>query len=627
MTEFHTKLMLTLYRNFRTGNLEREIARMKLSIKRAILILTPLLLLAFLANIVSFTLLNGARESLTAAQATRYDSYLLADELRQSSDDLTRLARTYVVTGDAKYEAQYWDVLAIRNGQKPRPLAYHRIYWDFVAASGAKPRNDGPTVPLQTLMEQAGFTAAEFGKLKQAQANSDGLVKLETKAMNAVKGQFDDGRGNYTVKKDPDFELARTLMHSREYHAFKSDIMAPVDEFYVLLEQRTQGAIQAAERNVAFYHAVNVATLALLGVILALAGWILAVRVSAPLDALKTAMTRLSRNEHGVPIPHLDKGDEIGEMARATDVFKRDLEQADTARAARQDQERRQEEEKRQAMARPADEFEASVSRMVTEVRTATGSVQEDARKLSATAQDASRQSDSMSGAAIHATANVEGVAAAAEELAASVGEIARQVSSASSVAQNAVSEANATNESVKGLAATAQRIGDVVNLIQVIASQTNLLALNATIEAARAGEAGKGFAVVASEVKNLANQTAKATEDIQAQVSAIQEETAHAVQAIDGITRTIGNISTITVAVASAVEEQGAATQEITRNAQEAARGTRGVSANVDGVNDAANRTLRSADTLLSAADTLSRQSAALSAEVDGFVRKVRQP
>ncbi|WP_162488389.1 methyl-accepting chemotaxis protein [Azospirillum lipoferum] len=600
---------------------------MKLSIKTTIAIMAPLLIIAFAANILSFSLLTGARESLTAAQVIRHNSYLLADELRQSSDDLTRLARTYVITGDAKYEAQYWDVLAIRNGQKPRPQAYHRIYWDFVAASGTKPRGDGPTVPLQTLMEQAGFTAAEFGKLKQAQANSDGLVKLETKAMNAVKGLFDDGRGNYTVKKAPDFELARNLMHSKEYHTFKSEIMAPVDEFYVLLEQRTQGAIEAAEREVAFYHTVNVTTLALLGLIMALAGWILISRVSVPLNALKIAMTRLSRNEHGVAVPHLGKGDEIGEMARATDVFKRGLDEAETVRASQQERERRQEEEKRLAMARLADQFETSVSRMVSEVRSATGSVQEDARALSATAQDASRQSASMSEAALNVTANVEGVAAATEELAASVAEIARQVSSASSVARNAVSEANATNESVKGLAATAQRIGDVVNLIQVIASQTNLLALNATIEAARAGEAGKGFAVVASEVKNLANQTAKATEDIQAQVSAIQEETAHAVQAIDGITRTIGNISTITVAVASAVEEQGAATQEITRNAQEAARGTRGVSANVEGANEAADRTRRSADTLLAAADTLSQQSAALSAEVDGFVRKVRQP
>ena len=138
---------------------------MKLSVRKTIFVMAPLLIAAFSANILSFFLLSKANESLTAAQATRYNSYLLADELRQSSDDLTRLARTYVVTGDAKYETQYWDVLAIRNGQKPRPLAYHRIYWDFVAASGTKPRADGPTVPLQTLMEQAGFTAAEFGKL------------------------------------------------------------------------------------------------------------------------------------------------------------------------------------------------------------------------------------------------------------------------------------------------------------------------------------------------------------------------------------------------------------------------------------------------------------------------------
>lgn len=184
------------------------------------------------------------QKEITAAQERRYRSWLLADEMRQSSDDLTRLARTYVVTGDKRYEDQYWAVLDIRNGKAPRPQHYERIYWDFMAADGVKPRPDGKAVSLQQLMEEEGFTAGEFAKLREAQANSDGLVRTETIAMNAVKGLFDDGQGHYTKKGDPDLELARQLMHSREYHLEKAKIMKPIEEFFVLLDQRTGNEVQ-----------------------------------------------------------------------------------------------------------------------------------------------------------------------------------------------------------------------------------------------------------------------------------------------------------------------------------------------------------------------------------------------
>ncbi len=184
------------------------------------------------------------QKEITAAQERRYRSCLLADEMRQSSDDLTRLARTYVVTGDKRYEDQYWAVLDIRNGKAPRPQHYERIYWDFMAADGVKPRPDGKAVSLQQLMEEEGFTAGEFAKLREAQANSDGLVRTETIAMNAVKGLFDDGQGHYTKKGDPDLELARQLMHSREYHLEKAKIMKPIEEFFVLLDQRTGNEVQ-----------------------------------------------------------------------------------------------------------------------------------------------------------------------------------------------------------------------------------------------------------------------------------------------------------------------------------------------------------------------------------------------
>jgi methyl-accepting chemotaxis protein len=247
------------------------------------------------------------------------------------------------------------------------------------------------------------------------------------------------------------------------------------------------------------------------------------------------------------------------------------------------------------------------------------------AQSLTTTAEETSRQSTAVAGASEEATTNVQTVAAAAEELASSIAEIGRQVSDAAKAAGEAVDEAKATNETVAGLVAAAQKIGDVVQLINDIASQTNLLALNATIEAARAGEAGKGFAVVASEVKTLASQTAKATEEIAAQIHAMQSVTDDAATAIRRIGEKIGGINEIAASIASAVEEQGAATQEIARNVQEAAKGTQEVSSNIGGVNQAAAETGQSAGHVSEAARQLSLQSEALKSQIDEFLSKVK--
>jgi methyl-accepting chemotaxis protein len=221
---------------------------------------------------------------------------------------------------------------------------------------------------------------------------------------------------------------------------------------------------------------------------------------------------------------------------------------------------------------------------------------------------------------------NVETVAAAANQLSASIGEIGSQVQRAADVSREAAAQANKTNETVESLAEAGQRIGDVVNLIQSIAAQTNLLALNATIEAARAGEAGKGFAVVASEVKNLANQTARATEDIKTQVDAIQTATKGAVEAIGGIRATIDNVNGIATAIASAVEEQGAATQEITRNIDQAATGTRAVSSSIATVSSASEGIGRDAAAVLAASEALGAMATQLRDATGSLVRGIRQ-
>ena len=272
-----------------------------------------------------------------------------------------------------------------------------------------------------------------------------------------------------------------------------------------------------------------------------------------------------------------------------------------------------------------ADNFESNVKTVVESVASASTEMEMSARTLSATAEEASSQSTAVAAASEEASTNVQTVAAAAEQLAQSVEEVGRQVQQSSTIASNAVSEAQKTNEEVEGLATAAEKIGEVVGLINDIASQTNLLALNATIEAARAGDAGKGFAAVATEVKSLADQTATATEDISSQISAIQIATENAVKAIKGISGTIGELSEISSAIASAVEEQSAATREIAQSVEQAAAGTADVSQNITGVTSGAQQTGDASAQVLEAASELSKQAETLRSQVDGFMVEVR--
>jgi methyl-accepting chemotaxis protein len=255
-------------------------------------------------------------------------------------------------------------------------------------------------------------------------------------------------------------------------------------------------------------------------------------------------------------------------------------------------------------------------------VASAASEMEASAQSMSATAEETNRQSTAVAAASEQAATNVQTVASAAEELSASIREIQQQMATSARIAQQAVEQVDRTDTTVTGLVQAADKIGEVVNLISDIASQTNLLALNATIEAARAGEAGKGFAVVASEVKNLANQTAKATEEIGQQIAAMQTATGDSVQAIRGIGATIKQISEVTTTVASAVEEQGAATQEISRNVQQASAGTQEVSSNITGVSQAATQTGTAAGQVLSAARELAQQGQKLNTEIEAFLR-----
>ena len=347
--------------------------------------------------------------------------------------------------------------------------------------------------------------------------------------------------------------------------------------------------------------------------------------ISGSLGRLNTKMEQLAAGDLDVDIGEARRHDEIGDMAKAVDVFKDSAIAMQRLQAEQEELKRRAERDKRVAMEMLAENFERQVQGVVAAVTAAATQMQSTARSMTETAAGTRQQTLAVAAGANQATVNVQTVAAASEELSASIGDIGRQVSQASTVARQAAAEGQRTNATISGLAQAVQRIGDVVALIDDIASQTNLLALNATIEAARAGDAGKGFAVVASEVKALATQTAKATDDIRSQIGTVQSETGSAVAAIHSISSTILKVNDISSSVAAAVEEQTAATHEITRNVQQAAASTKEVSRNISGVSDAVERAGETASAMLAAADDLARQAQKLNREVDEFLTTVR--
>lgn len=408
-------------------------------------------------------------------------------------------------------------------------------------------------------------------------------------------------------------------------------------------------------------------------------GFLIARGISRPIAQITASMKVLAGGDNDVEVPFHDRGDEIGDIAGAVQVFKDNAIEGERLRAEKVEQDRKAEEAERQAekekaererleaerlreeeqraedakkqaeeedaererveaerekeaaekrradMLKMADDLEANVGSIVDSVAASATQMQGSATSMASAAQEASAQATTVASASEQTSANVGTVAASAEELSGSITEISRQVALSSEIASEASDKAAKTNETMKGLAAAGARIGEVVNLINEIAEQTNLLALNATIEAARAGEMGKGFAVVASEVKTLASQTSNATQEIAEQVNSVQQETANAVEAIEEIATVVGRMTEISTGIASAVEEQSSATEEIARNVEEAASGTREVSSNIVSVTQASDSTGQSAQEVLSASGQLSDQMSSLKGNIDNFLAEIR--
>jgi len=397
--------------------------------------------------------------------------------------------------------------------------------------------------------------------------------------------------------------------------AMKADLLSDQQR----LEAESDTTIGDTERLVVMLAAGGF----LLGCVLAV---LLGKGISRPMTSMCKAMRELAGGNFDVVLPGLGRKDELGEMAGAVEEFKlQAVAKAERDAAAQDAQNKASSEARRIELIRFADEFEAAVGAIVSNVSASAVQLESAAGTLTRTAETTQSLSGQVAGASEETSSNMQSVASATEELSASVEEIGKRVRESSRIAEAAVRQAEQTDGRIGKLSRAAQEIGDVVKLITAIASQTNLLALNATIEAARAGDAGRGFAVVASEVKSLASQTAKATDEISSHIAGMQGATQESVAAIKEIGGTIGQISDIASSISGAVEQQSTATQEIARSVQNVARGTNEAAANIMEVNRGATETGSASEDVLNSARTLSAESTRLRAELDRFMANIR--
>ena len=485
--------------------------------------------------------------------------------------------------------------------------------------SGAALGVTGADLKLDTLKEI--LRSVGFGGIGHAfLVNADGKVLIHPDPAMVMKPMSEVFSGPL-----PKFDggVGETVLGGRDTLVtfFPVEGLPSVKWFVGLAIDKSDAYAELTQFRISATVVTVISVIAMLGLL----GWALHAVVSKPLMNMTRVMGRLAAGDLSVDIPGGERRDEIGAMSHAVKVFKDNahevarLAQAEAAEAARKEARMRRLESLNAA-------FEAQVSRALGQLSATSAEMENVSQAMSSLAVGSQEQTQSVAAATVQMSANVESVAAAAEELSSSIFEIGRQVQTSLRVANQAVDGARHTSGTVAALSEGAQKVGDVVSLIADIAAQTNLLALNATIEAARAGEAGKGFAVVANEVKVLATQTARATEDISAQIADMQAATKETVDSIQGISATITEMNGISTDISAAVEQQGAATSDIARNTQGAAGAAREISGRADHLRDAAGETGDTAQRVLASSHEVSRQLTAIKNEISAFLREIKE-
>lgn len=475
---------------------------------------------------------------------------------------------------------------------------------------------------IDTIGRMTGETATVFAwdpETKDFWRKTTNIIKPDGKrAVGTPLGQ--KGAVYPIVTSGKTFQGQATIL-GKDYYTIYQPIFTPSNDIVGILYAGVEkAAIQANVSEIMTKFIMLAAPVVFIAGILAM---VMVRRLLGPVTQLASVTSRIAEGDLSVDVPFADRTDQIGVMAQAVETLKQSsiqrLELAGSQENAEAATMERQ--EKLQELIAM---FRTSAAELLESVGETASGLDETAEALTQIAQESSNHASETLGSSDEATQNVQTVASAAEELSASIGEISRQVARTTEVVGRATEGTRVTNEKVEGLAESAAKIGEVVTLIQAIAEQTNLLALNATIEAARAGEAGKGFAVVASEVKELATQTSKATEEIGAQIAAIQGATKESVAAIAEITEIMEEVNTYTSTIAAAVEEQGAATNEISQNVQRASVGTTSVSANMSKLSQAVEQTSTSAEMVLAASGELTGKTEQLRTEVGHFLEGV---
>jgi methyl-accepting chemotaxis protein len=556
-----------------------------------------------MASIRSKFLGGAAAVGLSVGGLAIGSSYIASDLLANLETSQTiGQSRVNLMQGDMMHDALRGDV--------------------FAALTAAQ---EGNQEAMEAARAETDEHAKEFLEAMAANADLDLPATVRT-LLRAVEGPLNA----YIHSAKTMVELAL-----RDHNAAKGRL-EEFSKVFADLEERMEAASDALQAyqdsklaEIRSTNELEILLLNILGVFSVLAVIGIAVTgvrsIVRPVKSIAEVTREIAAGNYNAEISARGRKDEIGDLAAALEILRNNSLRAKELEAASEQQRLDNEKEKRALLARLADEFESTVKEVATSVSGAASQMKASSNKLGQSASDTSSRANAVSDAASQAWTNVQAVASATEELSASIQEISQQVQTSAVSAQEAVRLASNTNQRVAELVEVSQRIGEVVRLINGIAGQTNLLALNATIESARAGEAGKGFAVVASEVKNLASQTAKATEEIGSQIAAMQSTTNAAVEAIREVGQTIDELDKVATAIAGAVEEQRAATQEIARSVQEAATGTGSVTSNIDAVSQSATETGTSASEIQGAAQKLSNEADKLKNEVVAFIGKVR--